>query len=344
MRKLAVFAATLIAIAASAGSIFFLVDFADGTHDLLGFFGAQAVAAAVLAPALRMLVPREWQEPRRAVLALLFCFAFFIPLFGAAGMLITVLLTLLLPRRWRYKDFSEVKHLEFVPPARDTGAQLRISSLRTALLDPDAPAEVRLRSLVAMQTLPMRTVGPLLRKLLRDPSDDLRLLAYGMLDGEEKNINALILAEQRNLEKNPERALRINSLRHLAELHWELVYAGLVQGDVRDHAIASALGFVAEAMKLAPRDPGLWLLRARLLQAKGELAGADSALNLAVSCGLEESRALPYLAEIAYSQRQFPLVGDYLGLLKPRQITPVMAQVVRFWNPSSPLGEMRLAA
>ena len=343
MRKLLVVAATLFALTASVGSLFFLVNFANGMGELLAFFGVQAVASAVLALATLTVMPPQWREPRRPVLALLFCFAFFIPLFGAAGMLLAVLLTLLLPRRRRYKDFSEVERLEYVPLSGESDSLLRISSLRTALLDPDTPTEVRLRSLVAMQTLPMRTVGPLLRKLLRDPSDDLRLLAYGMLDSAEKNINSLIASELRNLEKNPERAPRLNSLRHLAELHWELVYTGLVQGDVRDHAIAGALGYLRDALKLASSDPGLWLLRARLLQAKADIAGADEALNIAVSCGLEEARALPYLAEIAFSRRSFPLVRDYLGLIPAGKVTPVMTPAVRYWC-SAHLDHQRMAA
>ena len=336
MRKLAVLAATLFAVTASLGSLFFLANIAEGLADLLAFFGVQALASAVLALVTLTVMPPQWREPRRPVLALLFCFAFFIPLFGAIGMLLAVLLTLLLPRRWQYKDFGEVERIEYMPLNSESDTQLRISSLRTALLDPDAPSDLRLRSLVAMQTLPMRTVGPLLRKLLRDPSDDLRLLAYGMLDSAEKSLNTLIASEQRNLEKNPERLLRLNSLRHLAELHWELVYTGLVQGDVRDHAIAGALGYLRDALRLAAADPGLWLLRARLLQAAGDLAEADEALSIAVSCGLEEVRALPYLAEIAYSRRSFALVKDYLGLIPTGKVTPVMAPVVRYWCPAQP--------
>ena len=76
----------------------------------------------------------------------------------------------------------------------------------------------------------------------------------------------------------------------------------------------------------------------------GRLAAAESALNLSVSCGLEEARALPYLAEIAYAQRQFPLVRDYLGLIPSPQVTPVMSPVVRFWNPDRAAADMRLAA
>lgn len=332
MRNSALLLTLLAAIGASVVALFFLVDYAEGRSDLLLFFAAQAIASALLALGTWGVLPPAWRQPRRPVLALLFCFSFFIPLFGAAGMLLAVLFTLLVPKTWRYRDFGAVAPLEYAPPARENTVQLRISSLRTALLDPTAPADVRLRSLVAMQTLPMRTVGPLLRRLLTDPSDDLRLLAYGMLDSEEKRINAVIASEQASLARQPAGPQRVNSLRHLAELHWELVYTGLVQGDVRDHALASAARFLGEALRHATQDPGIWLLMGRLRQARGDLAGAGQAFHIAVSCGLEENRALPYLAEIAYRQRDFHLVRDYLAMLARGPLTQVMTPIVRFWT------------
>lgn len=332
LNKVAVAAITAVAVVASLGSLYLLVDFADGAADLSLFLLLQAIASALLAGVTVLALPPHWRRPRAGVYALLFCFAFFIPIFGAAGMLLAVTLTLILPRRWRYGDFSAVKPVEYAPLENEGGTQLRISSLRTALLDQSAPADVRMRSLVAMRSMPMRIVGPLIRRLLGDASDDLRLVAYGMLDSDEKRINALIAAELENLQKSPARDQRANSLRHLAELHWELVYTGLVQGDVRDHAIASSIRHLSAALRLMPEEAGLWMLRARLLHAQGDIAAAEEAFNIAVSCGLEESRALPYLAELAYAGRQFNIVKHYMRLIADRQVTSTMAPVVNFWT------------
>ena len=333
MRSLAILIAMLFAMATSAGSLYFLVDYAEGLGNLVAFFCMQSLVSAALAVATLNVLPPQWREPRRPVLALLFCFSFFIPLFGAAGMLIAALIILLVPKNWRYRDFGEVQRIEYNPPVREAAAPLRISSLRPALLDPSAPVELRLRSLVAMQTLPLRTVGPLLRRLLSDPSDDLRLLAYGTLNKEEKRINAMISAEEGNLARSTVDATRVNSLRHLAELHWELIYTGLVQGDVRKHAAASAMRHLGDALAMVPQDAGLWMLMGRLRQARGDVAGSEQAFQIAVSCGLEETRALPYLAEIAYHKRQFMLVRDYLAALTRGPVTQAMSPVIRYWRP-----------
>jgi hypothetical protein len=338
LNKFAVAAITVVALVASLGSLYLLVDFADSTADFTLFLAVQAVSSALLAAVTLVALPPDWRRPRAGVYALLFCFAFFIPIFGAAGMLLAVTLTLILPRRWRYRDFNAIQPVEYAPLENEGSTQLRVSSLRTALLDQSAPADVRMRSLVAMRSMPMRIVGPLIRRLLGDASDDLRLVAYGMLDSDEKRINALIAAELENLEKSPARDQRANSLRHLAELHWELVYTGLVQGDVRDHAIASALRHLSGALRLMPENSGLWMLRARLLHAQDDIGGAEEAFNIAVSCGLEESRALPYLAELAYAGRQFDIVRHYMRLIAGRQITSTMAPVVNYWTGGTTAG------
>ncbi|MEZ5627663.1 MAG: hypothetical protein R3E34_09070 [Rhodocyclaceae bacterium] len=51
--------------------------------------------------------------------------------------------------------------------------------------------------------------SPLLRDLLGDDSEDLRLLAYGMLDHKEKTLNAQIHAEHRRLANRPGTTARL---------------------------------------------------------------------------------------------------------------------------------------
>ena len=145
LRKASIAAVATLALIASLGSLYLLVDFVESTGDLIAFFAVQAVASTLLALATAAALPENWRRPPGAVFALLFSFAFFIPIFGAAGMLIAVTVTLILPKRWRYRDFSEIMAPEFAPLDRESPDQLRISSLRTALLDQTAPAEVRMR-------------------------------------------------------------------------------------------------------------------------------------------------------------------------------------------------------
>lgn len=74
------------------------------------------------------------------------------------------------------------------------------------------------------------------REMLDDSYEDIRLLAFWMLDRQEKDLTQKILAQLPRLQltlSDPER-YRVN--KELSLLYNELVYAYLVQGDVYRHA------------------------------------------------------------------------------------------------------------
>ena len=329
------------ALAFELSALYAALDFENGTMQLLLFFGAHAIASALLALFALPAMPPQYRQPRATVLTFLFSFSFFIPLIGLLGAMLAVFFALLKPRLAKSTPFSSVKQPEFVLTVGDAEPQFRKSGLRSVLLDQSTPTHVRLKSLLTLQNMPARTAGPMLRKLLADPADDIRLVAYGMLDMQEKRINARTQEELQKLELATDSDARSNCLRHLAELHWELVYTGLVQGDVRAHALGTALRYVEQGLALASHDPGLWYLKARLLQASGRLEEATRDFSIAVSCGLPEGRALPYIAELAFARRDFAAVRDVMELIAHSHVSPLMAPLIRFWRGESDAGNVR---
>ncbi len=320
------------AIVLELGSYYFFVDFANSTRELLLFFSCHGTASGLFAIAGRLLLPAKYRTPRAAVLALLFSFAFFIPLVGLAGILLSIVVTLISPRISPPQPFAELKSPEYVVSMRNVEPSIRFAGLRQLLLDSGAPSEIRLKALIVLQNMPGRVAGPMLRKLLGDPADDIRLVAYGMLDAQEKRINTAIQTELDTLGQGADPVMRQKSLRHIAELHWELVYSGLVQGDVRAHAVSEGLRHLELAQHNATDDAGMWFLRGRLLMARNDSAAARGAFEHSLSCGMQSARVLPYLAEIAFLQRDFAAVRQLLGAVAQQQTTPLTAPVMRFWN------------
>ena len=314
------------------GSVYFLSDLTDSNRDLVAYFTLHATSSSLAAWVAHFVLPPRYRRPRALVLASFFCFAFFIPLLGTLGMLVAVQVNLYAPKAREYLPFRSVEQPEYVLSIKDPDPQFRMSGLKAMLLDASVPSELRLKSLIALQNMPSRIAGPMLRTLLADPSDDMRLLAYGMLDSQEKRINAAIRDEMVALEALPDDASRLPPLRHLAELNWELVYAGLVQGDVRDHATGQSLAWTEKALAHAPWEPGLWFLKARVLQAQGRFDDAAQAFSIAASSGLAETRAMPYLAELAYARREFTSLREYLRIIAHSQSTPTMAPIIQFWT------------
>ena len=324
--------AGLVTALLETGAAWYLIEFKGSPQNLSVYFVTHAAASTVLAWMLLRILPERYREPEWPVFGLLFSFAFFIPLLGIAGMLAAVVITALRPKAATDRPFEEVVKPEYVLSIREPGAQLRISSLKSMLLDPNVPAEMRLRSLNALQNMPTRAAAPTLRRLLGDPLDELRLIAYGMLDQKEKRINSEIQSERKILAETIEPMARVNVLRRLVELNWELIYSDLVQGDVRAFHLAQVADYAGEALVIVENDPGLWFLRGRGLQASGRFDEAREAYTHAIDNGLPRARALAYLAEIAFEQRDFVTLREHLAQIAQSQPAPVLVPLIRFWN------------
>jgi hypothetical protein len=167
--------------------------------------------------------------------------------------------------------------------------------------------------------------------MLGDTADEVRLVAYGILDNQEKNINQLIHEELQNLREANSPDMQLVGLRRLSELYWELVYGGLVHGDVRAHAMGETERYLDQAMKLAPEDAGLWFLKGKLLIFKRDPA-AEAALHRAVANGIEESRVLAYLGQMAFERRNYGEVRRIFSSLSEGQYSPRLKSAVRYWS------------
>ncbi len=326
-------ALTALAIACEVAALREIIDVPRGTYTIFKFFGLHAVGSVLLAVVVRAtLVPPTMRSPTWAIIALASSFGFFIPFFGMLALIAAVLAVLVAPRALITRPYISVRHPEFTTPIRETETRMRATGLRTVLLDATLAPELRLRSLMALQNFPIRRAGPFLRRLLGDPEDDIRLTAYGLLERETKRVSEIIEQDLIALNKIEEPAMRLVIHRRLAEQHWELVYTGLAQADLADYSLGEALRHLDEALSIAPREPGLWLLRGRLLNARGDVEGGGLAYREAVRCGLPAERAAPWLAELAYRERNHEEVRTQMRRVDVETVGPTVGPVAHYWR------------
>jgi hypothetical protein len=295
------------------------------------FLLLHAAASAALAVAGWYFLPRSFNEPRPAVTFLLFNFAFFVPVFGIVGILCAVVVASIRRKEVVVQPFATVQLPEFVLSLRDTEMKYSQGGIKSRLTQPSIPTPQRLQSLLALQGMPPRVSSPLLQDMLGDSSDDIRLVAYGLLDNREQKITAQIHRELVSLKETENPELKLMGLRHLAELYWEMIYAGLAQGDLRTHALNQALNYADSALQQAPQDAGLLLLKGRILHELKRHDEATAVLYSALKHGLPESRVLPYVVEIAFVRRDYATVQRLLESLSHSQLTPIMQNAIRFW-------------
>lgn len=299
---------------------------------LATYLAAHGGAAALLALFALALLPAGYREPRLPVLLLLFAVIFFIPALGFIGTLGVILLTPWLPRLKTPAGFGSVELPALDPHERIGGAGFRQPGMRGFLSNATAPVATRLRALVSLQNIPTRLASPLLRDLLADPSEDLRLLAYGMLDSREQKLNRAIHRELRNRKEAADAEVAARSARKLAQLYWELTYQGLVQGELLRHAVGEALRYAQEALAADPADANLTLRLGRLLHAQGRNDEARKAYGEALGLGLPATRVVPYLAELAFEARDHDEVRRLLAVLRDWPGMPRLQPVIQYWT------------
>lgn len=305
----------------------------NSTSDLmfLSFMATHLLACAVLASMALLIVPARLAKPRMASWLLFFCASAFVPILGFVGTMIGLFVVPLLPPPAEGAAFHALGLPELDPhEKRDSGA-FRQAGLRSFLRNERAPVNQRLKALVALQNAPVQFASPVLRDLLTDPSEDLRLLAYGMLESREKRLNADIHDARKTWQDAGSGPVRRAAAQRLSALYWELIYQGLVQGDLRRHAAEESLRFLEETIE-SERDAGQHLRHGRLLHDMGRLAEAEPAYRRAAELGLPAPRVLPYLAELAFERRDFMEVTRLMTALRAYPGQARLQPLLRFWG------------
>jgi polysaccharide biosynthesis protein PelE len=294
----------------------------------------QALAAGLATPAALTLLPRRFKQSRRLTGFFLWSYLFAVPIGGLFLTCGAFAAASLMPDEIDVLPISLVPEPQFLAP-QATVAYGRGAHLKSVLQSQSAGASFRMTALMAMQAMPMRTVSPLLRDMLDDRFEDLRLLAFWMLDRQEKELTQKILDQLPKLALTLSRTERYRVNKELALLYNELVYSYLVQGDVYRHAAGQADHYAETALEMLPGDASLWRLRGRLALDRGDTDSAERMLAEAVAQGYDRARLLPYLAESAYLRRDFAGVSRLLGEMPAGSAAPTLKSVLQFWGAHS---------
>lgn len=233
---------------------------------------------------------------------------FFVPPFAALG-----ISAVLLPAfcRMRQQEHDGVVEIELarprpVPPRAAQGA-----SLRDLLVKMSADSRQRLAALMSLRHAELSRAAPLLRLALLDGNEDIRLLAYALLERREQPLRARIEAHKAQLTDDAPRANVL--LEQLCSDHWLLVDAGFVSGDTALQTLMAALDYGERAL-WADNDASLRVLLAKICLRANKPERAQVHLNHADRLGTARSVLAPLFAQVAFLQGRFSEVGPLLSV------------------------------
>ncbi|GGC90668.1 HEAT repeat domain-containing protein [Vreelandella lutescens] len=291
-----------------------------------------AAGSVLLAEGLRRALPLNYQQPVLGSLLVLFLLLFLLPGIALIGLLLAVVPALYLAapariRAWQTLDLPSLPYRPLTPPSADSIAMRE--GLTSVLSFSESPM-ARQEAILACRHLPPRQAIGLLRLGLADPTDDVRLLAYSMLSGFERELDERIqrLTATRDQHGDPYG----HHAEALAMLNWEYDYLHLAQGSTAHFYLTQALTEIDTAIRRA-NSAHRQLLRGRLCLALKAFDSAEAAFTQCALLGMHDDDLAAYRAELAFQTRRYDDMREQLARLSPSAAQhPVLHPLMEYWR------------
>jgi len=295
------------------------------THTL-----ACALAAISLSSMLLTLVPGR----RLPLILLFFLTSLFLPFVGMLGLWLSMTFGAIIARG-RHKDnefwqYTSNADLPFAAPIDRPLPKLDSRGFIEQLAF-DTETEQLYNKVAASRHIRDSQSGPVLKSAVGHSNERIRLVAYQMLDKKVNNINR----EIQRLEADSYAAEgkgKANIHLQIANNYWELLTLEDDEPVAREELLDKASGHALKAVEIESRNVNAHFIIGQIALKQGNARKAITAFERAVVLGIPQDKALPYIAEAAYQQRDFKKLRESLASVSSAFRTyPPMSNVIEYW-------------
>ncbi|GHE21271.1 hypothetical protein [Halomonas urumqiensis] len=290
------------------------------------------MAAPLLTAGLWQGIPVASRRPAAGLLLFLMMMVIWLPVVAPLGLALSLLPGLRRSgqrgeRQWQPLAMPDLPFRAVaLPDVEDPAIREGLASVLSSSHD----HRRRQQAVLACRHLPRRQAIPILRQGLADSADDVRLLAYSMLSGIERDLDGRVQALVADIERqgDPDG----NRAEALAALYSEYGYLQLAQGGTLRYLLEQATLRIDQA--LAARETAhRWLMLGRLCIALKHYPEAEAAFMECETLGMHDDDLAPYRAELAFTQRRFNDVHRQLARLSSAAAShPTLHPLVSYWQ------------
>jgi len=284
-------------------------------HNILPLLSMHLLACIMLSWWMIRQLPKSYNKSPNFGFVLFFCLSFFIPVLGSAGLIFSMSHALRKPKIYNDKTWEDksIPDLPFQPIKTHKHPSFGQGGLAN-LIGSSPDPERRLQAVIALRQVDDKVAVPLLQQALKDPVDDVRLLAYSMLDSKEVALNEKITKFLKELESAEEKDSAVIHYT-LAQNYWALAYVGLATGNTLDYVLGKAASHLHEVLTIGWHGSAVEFLLGKVYLRMNRLDKSLTYLQLSLKKGHLQAAIIPYMAEIAYEKRDFIAVRELLTKL-----------------------------
>jgi hypothetical protein len=298
----------------------------------IGLVLMHVVSAVLLTVGAPILLPPRFRPSATGAMAVVASVCLALPVLGPLVLLLAAW------HLWRRDEgkAESMRILELPMPAFDGNLShakhMRVMGMARRAVRSAMPAEKKLYALMSLGTLPSAQSTRLLREALRDPEDEIRLVAYTLMERQEQLLTSRLVALQDRLEKAAPGEDQHLLRQRVVELQLELLHRQLAQGEWAQTLQAQAQQLALQAVQAHPDDAVPHLQLGRLAWLRADDGAAREHLERAAALGATPSRTVPYLAELALRDKDIPRLRRSLAALDPAALSPSLQRLRHFWT------------
>ncbi|OBS08493.1 hypothetical protein [Acidihalobacter prosperus] len=298
---------------------------------VLGLLLINTLLSLLIALPARRLIPARLRGHPVIDYATLTAMGTLIPILGP---LLLLVMLVVLPRLEKSRAPQQPNYISspaFAPEIPSEPSHFGVGGAIARLRNLDPGSAQGARALMAIENQRSANTTELLREALRHPDEHLRLLAHALIDQRESDITRMIRRLEGVLPQTPDHAsgpLRLE----LAELHQELLYMGLAREGMSRHHQAACQRHLEAARENLGDTPRLLRIEGRLLQRSPRAERTAATYARALEAGAPPGRVLPYLAEIAWRNRDYAAIRALFARNSLFTELPVVGRIAERWR------------
>lgn len=278
---------------------------------------------------LRKLIPLQIKN-RMILTFFYFLLLFVMPLLGLIASIVIIAWHKKALKRYRPRRIKSMP-IRLVQSPLNT--KFAIGGLYYRLKPGDTAYQDKLNILHEAMNIAPQKINGLIRALLSDNNEEVRLLSFQLLNAQEKKLLPRIHDSLKKLksENDPQKQFLLE--KELAFEYWEYFYQGLAEISLANYITQKSLEYTLNALSKSPGDSALLYLAGRLSFLKKDYGSAKNYfVKYRENGGLQDRLAL-FFIEMAYNEKDFHSIKTWFDSDHKISSLYLGQAFSEFWNP-----------